>query len=93
MFQAIGLENDLPHEEVSDHRDLGMGVGGLDIDSFNSPQHRGKVVIIPQVHVLLLHGIFVDADGVNDVFTAGIANLLLVIVEAVEDQMSPIGNI
>lgn len=93
MLQAVGLKDDLPHIEVGDHRDLGMGVGALDIDSFNSPQHRSKVVIITQVHVLLLHGLLVDADGVNDVFSAGIADLLLIIVETVEDQMSPIGNV
>ena len=93
MVQAIGLKNDLPHEEVGDDRDFGMGIRALDIDGFNSFQHRRKVVIIAQVHVLLLHGILVDADGVNDVLTAGITDLLLVIVETIEDQMSPIGNI
>jgi hypothetical protein len=93
MIQAIGLENDLPHEEVGDDRDLGMGIGALDIDGFDSLQHGRKVVIIAQVHVLLLHGILVDTDGVNDVLTAGIAYFLLVIVKTIEDQMSPIGNI
>jgi hypothetical protein len=80
MIQAIGLENNLPHEEVGDDRDFGMGIGALDIDGFNSLQQGSEVVIIAQVHVLLLHGILVDADGVNDVLTAGIAYFLLVIV-------------